>query len=114
MKIWEDADGSSEWQRGLVWAEAVGFKVLPGECAPELRNGSRTMVRCPFDWHSIGSDRIGRGPYPDNAFYVVVDKGEIVTDRDGHPVRDERLPGRDVGPVRSSGSFVSTRPTSPS
>jgi len=78
MKIWEDADGTSEWQRGLVWAEAVGFKVLPSECAPEQRTGSRTMVRCPFALHSLGSDRIGRGPYPDNAFYVVVDKGEIV------------------------------------
>ena len=79
MKIWEDADGKRDWQRGLVWAEAVGLKVLPGECAQEQRTGSRTMVRCPFDWHSLGSDRIGRGPYPDNAFYVVVDKGEIVT-----------------------------------
>jgi hypothetical protein len=79
MKIWEDTDGTSEWQRGLVWAEAAGFKVLPGDCAPEPPNGSRTMVRCPFDVHVFGSDRVGKGPYPDNAFDVVVDKGEIVT-----------------------------------
>ena len=79
MKIWEDADGTSEWRRGLVWADAVGFTVFPGDCLPEQRNGSRTMLRCPFDWHSIGSDRIGRGPYHDNAFFVVVDDGEIVT-----------------------------------
>ena len=77
MKIWDGADGT--WQRGLVWADAVGFTVLPGDCAPQQRNGTRTLVRCPFDLHSLGSDRIGRGPYPDNAMYVVVDDGQIVT-----------------------------------
>ena len=78
MRIWEDADGISEWQRGLVWADAVGFRVLPGDCVTTQHVGSRTTVRCPFDWHSIGSDRIGRGPFPGNDFYVVVDAGEIV------------------------------------
>ena len=78
VQIWEDADGNSDWQRGLVWAEAVGFTVLPGDCAPEQGDGSRTTVRCPFDLHSIGSDRIGRGPFHDNAFLLVVDDGQIV------------------------------------
>ena len=77
MRIWEGTDGT--WQRGLVWADTVGFTVLPGDCASQQRNGSRTLVRCPFDWHSMGSDRIGRGPYHGNAFYVVVDDGQIVT-----------------------------------
>ena len=79
MKIWADALGRSEWQRGLVWADAVDFRVLPGDCAPQQRNGSRTMVRCPFDLHALGSDRMGGGPFHDNAFYVVVDDGEIAT-----------------------------------
>ena len=79
MKIWVDADGRSEWQRGLVWADVVGFRVLPGDCVTSQHHGSRTMLRCPFDLHAIGSDRIGRGPYHGNDFYVVVDGGEIVT-----------------------------------
>ena len=79
MTIWQDADGRSEWQRGLVWADVVGFRVLPGDCVTSQHRGSRTMLRCPFDLHAIGSDRIGRGPYHGNDFYVVVDGGEIVT-----------------------------------
>ena len=79
MKIWVDADGRSEWQRGLVWADVVGFRVLPGDCVTSQHHGSRTMLRCPFDLHAIGSDRIGRGPYHGNDFYGVVDGGEIVT-----------------------------------
>ena len=77
MKIWKGTGGT--WQRRLVWADAVGFTMLPGDCATQQRLGSRTLVSCPFDMHSLGSDRIGRGPYHDNVFYVVVDDGEIVT-----------------------------------
>jgi hypothetical protein len=34
---------------------------------------------CPFDYHALRSDEIGRGPFSGSSFYVTVLNGEIVS-----------------------------------
>jgi hypothetical protein len=58
--------------------EAQGQKWALSGC--ELSNSiapAGTLVRCPYDFHALESDVIGRGPYP-GSFLIYVSDGEIV------------------------------------
>lgn len=78
MRVWEDGDDVAHWRYGMQWGEAVGWTVLPQECAVVGTPDDRTTVRCPFDAHNVGSERLGIGPFPDNYFDVVVEEGQII------------------------------------
>jgi len=74
MAIWP---GDRSMRGGLAWAEAAGFTVVPKDCARELRVRGRTIVRCPFDYQFLGSDRLGQGPYSGELSIAVAD-GRII------------------------------------
>ena len=62
------------------FAEAIGTKNIPtGPCEEVSTSPDGTLVRCPFEYHMLRSDEIGRGPYGPNAYDVTVLDGKIVT-----------------------------------
>ena len=75
LRIWA---GEPSLREGLAWAEAAGFKVLPKDCVSDRPSGSITIVTCQFDWHFLGSDRLGQPPY-EGDFSVWVRGGRIVS-----------------------------------
>jgi hypothetical protein len=78
MQVWEDGDDIAHWRNGMEWGDATGFTVLPKDCARVGTPDDRTTVRCPFDVHNLGSERLGIGPFADNYYDVVVEGDQIV------------------------------------
>ena len=78
MRVWDDGDDVAHWRYGMEWGKATGWTVLPKGCARIGTPSDRTSVRCPFDVHNLGSERLGIGPFSDNYFEVVVEDGQIV------------------------------------
>ena len=61
----------------LRWTRAVGAQLFPGPCEHEGVVGRAATVVCTFDFHALGSKRLGRGPFTDNEFRLVVVDDEI-------------------------------------
>ena len=75
--VWSSPQDVDGMRQEAAWSRAVGFRMLPGRCGAEPEDGS--VVVCPFDFHALGSDEIGRGPFSSNELTVTVSDGEIVT-----------------------------------
>jgi hypothetical protein len=58
--------------------EAQGYEQLLGSCKETGSFDSGTGVRCTFDFHLLGSDEIGRGPFGGSYFDLTVRDGKIV------------------------------------
>ena len=58
--------------------EAIEFRVLLGSCTTLYHESVRTRVRCTFDVHALGSERLGLGPYTNNEFLMTVQGGKII------------------------------------
>jgi hypothetical protein len=58
--------------------EAEGYKQMLHSCEEVGTSASGTKVPCTFDFHLLGSDEIGRGPYSGSSFELAVRDGEIV------------------------------------
>jgi hypothetical protein len=58
--------------------EAEGYRQAVDSCEAQGASASGTVVRCTFDFHLFGSDRIGLGPYEGSSFELTVLDGEIV------------------------------------
>jgi hypothetical protein len=71
--------GIREFRLLLSYLEAVGFRQLHTSCL-DMGSSSAlgTYVHCTFDFHSNGSDEIGRGPYSGSSIHLTVRDGEIV------------------------------------
>lgn len=78
LTIWTDELGNDHWRRGNRWLEATSTEVILDKCAALWSSGGATYVSCVFDVHSLGSDELGLGPYPDNTFSLTVTDGAIV------------------------------------
>ena len=80
-----DAEGTLDEFRLLVssW-QAQGYKQMFDSCEEleSARPGDPaaldTQVRCTFDFHNLGSDEIGLGPYGGSYFFLNVRDGEII------------------------------------
>ena len=76
-EIW----GSAEEFRGeIAWNVATGFKMMINEC--ELQGDdpeAGVTLRCGYDFHMLGSDALGNGPYRDNYWDLTIRDGEIVS-----------------------------------
>jgi len=57
--------------------EALGYEQMLDPCEVTGTSASGTAVRCPFDFHSIRSDEIGRGPYRGSYWDITVIDGKI-------------------------------------
>jgi hypothetical protein len=66
-------------------SEAQGFKRMFDACERRETSASGTLVRCTYDFHSIGSDEIGLGPYTGNWFDLTVVDAKIVSVSDHIP-----------------------------
>jgi len=66
-----------ELRREIAWNEAAGFKQIINDC--EQPGASEPIIVCTFDFHAIGSDEIGRGPYSDNSWIFRVQDGKIIS-----------------------------------
>lgn len=58
--------------------EAIEVRILPGPCTVLDRSVVGIRVSCAFDVHALGSEQLGRGPYVNNQFVVVVRDGEVI------------------------------------
>jgi len=59
LRFWP---GEASLRKALSWAEAASFKISPKDCVGDSPVGGVTNVRCPFDWHHLGSDQLGWVP----------------------------------------------------
>jgi hypothetical protein len=70
--------GAQDDPRLLVsYLEATGYRQTLGSCEEQGNAGSGS-VRCPFDFHALGSAQLGRGPFTGSAFELTVRDGKIV------------------------------------
>jgi hypothetical protein len=90
--ITESAIGASwgtveEFRGDLAWNAATGYKIVVSDC--ELLDDdpeAGVSLRCGFDFHQLGSDALGIGPYGDNFWDLTVRDGEIVSaSSEGNP-----------------------------
>lgn len=58
--------------------EAIGYEQSVDPCEETSSSTSGTVVRCPFVFHSLRSDEIGKGPYGGSEFVVTVRDGKVV------------------------------------
>ena len=72
--------GSTEEFRGeIAWNEATGFKMMINDCEPlDEDTAAGSTLRCGYDFHMLGSDALGVGPYVDNHWDLTISDGEIV------------------------------------
>jgi hypothetical protein len=85
LHIWP---GEPTLREGLGWAQAAGFKILPKSCVADTAEevagysgdwppAGTIIVTCDFDWHFLGSDRLGQPPYEGQYEFLVRDDGRI-------------------------------------
>ncbi len=79
--------GSTEEFRGeIAWNEATGFKMMINDCEPlDDDPEAGITLRCGFDFHMLGSDALGIGPYRDNYWDLTIRDGEIVAAENASP-----------------------------
>ena len=88
LTIWTDEFGNDHWRRGNRVLRAFDAHIRLDQCDAMWTTGPATYVSCAFDLHALGSNQLGRGPYPDNAFSLTVENGEIVDATMSLPPRD--------------------------
>jgi hypothetical protein len=62
----------------LAWLEASGHQQMLDSCGERSRSAAGIVVRCTYDFHGLGSDELGRGPFHGSFFDLTVRDGEIV------------------------------------
>jgi hypothetical protein len=87
----EDAVASWQGYPGASWGspelfrlelsvlDAHRLELIVTGCESQGDSSGGTNVRCAFDLHAYGSDLIGRGPYGDNYWDIVVRDGQITS-----------------------------------
>jgi len=78
LSVWTDAEGDDRWRLGNRWQEATGYKLLLDSCEEQGISSAGTEVGCTFDYHSLGSEELGRGPYSGDTFTFTIKDGMIV------------------------------------
>jgi hypothetical protein len=72
------AKGIREFRLLLSYLEAVEYRQLHISCLDVGSSALETYVHCTYDFHSNGSDQIGRGPYSGTSIHFTVSEGKIV------------------------------------
>ena len=70
--------GIREFRLQLSYLDAIGYTQLHTSCSDMGSSALGTYVHCTFEFHSNGSDEIGRGPYGGSSIHFTVRDGEIV------------------------------------
>jgi hypothetical protein len=76
----DGTEGTAEGLRLFIsWLEAARYEQLLAEpCVETFGDASGTVVRCPFDFHLLGSREIGREPYSGSYLDLTVQGGKVV------------------------------------
>lgn len=72
------AQGIREFRLLLSYLEAIRYRQLHTSCVDVGSSGLETYVHCTYDFHSNGSDQIGKGPYSGTSIHFTVSEGKIV------------------------------------
>ena len=72
------AKGIREFRLLLSYLEAIRYKQLNLSCLDVGSSASGSYVHCTFDFHSNGSDEIGKGPYSGSTLQFALRDGKIV------------------------------------
>jgi hypothetical protein len=77
---WVGGRGGPREQFRLLFSllEAQGYAQTLDSCEEVGVSGTVTNLHCTYDFQSLGSDEIGRGPYGGSSFDLIVRDGEIV------------------------------------
>lgn len=73
---WGSAD---DFRMAQAVEQAQGITQIVTGCETQGESSDGTNVRCAFDLHAYRSDEIGRGPYGDNYWDLVVRDGKITS-----------------------------------
>lgn len=68
-----------EWALNLSWWRKAGYEQILDSCEETGTTASGTTVRCTLDYHHLGSDRIGRGPFSGSYWDLTIRDGQIVS-----------------------------------
>lgn len=74
----DDAASVDAWVADFAWREAAGFSLADLSCREGSTTAEGTAVRCSFTYHALGSEQLGRIPFGENTFDVVVRDSQIV------------------------------------
>jgi hypothetical protein len=75
----KDVEGTvEEFQLLISWLQAVDYEQLLDSCADQSSSASGSEVRCTFNFHLLGSDELGLGPFGASYFDLTVLSGQIV------------------------------------
>jgi hypothetical protein len=66
-----------QFRLGVAHARAIGYKQTIYDCEQQGNSDSEVILRCAFDMHALGSDKIGLGPYTDNYWDLTIRDGKI-------------------------------------
>ena len=103
LTLWTDAAGNDHWRRGNRWLQAIGAQMKLDSCQALWSSGAETYVSCAFDLHALGSEQLGRGPFPDGTLSFTVEGRHDRRRQPGPGGQLERLLGEDVDPVHHLG-----------
>lgn len=82
----EHSTALASWMgSGGRWDGAVGFRTLNESCQPQSGIADETQVVCTYDYHALGSDRLGLGPFSGSTLAVTVKDGKITAVRQDVP-----------------------------
>jgi hypothetical protein len=68
-----------EFRKEVAMARARHIEQTPPRCEQQGNSDAGTTVRCAFDYHAFRSDEIGRGPFRDNYWELVVRNGKVTS-----------------------------------
>ena len=75
----EDRTTLEQLRLGIASERALGYKQTINGCEHQGNSASGVSLRCAFDFHVIGSDEIGLGPFTGNYWNLTVRDGKIVS-----------------------------------
>jgi hypothetical protein len=64
--------------RILAWLDVLDTQLMLRSCDELTSSATGTTVRCGYDYHFMGSDELGLGPYDGSYYDLTVRDGEIV------------------------------------
>lgn len=67
-----------DWRAQLRWNRAVDFRLLLDECTEESSVGAFTDVHCSVDFHALGSEQLGVGPFRGSYYALTLEDGRVV------------------------------------
>ncbi len=60
----------------VAWAKAAGYSITLDSCHQQPEPSQHRVI-CTYDFHMLGSDEMGMGPYSGNRFELTVSDGQV-------------------------------------